>query len=1050
MQEDNDTTATTRPAPSPESSHVEFAEPEVLLVDDQPARLLTYESILSGVGVRCVRALSGPEALQLLLQQSFALIVLDVSMPGMDGFEVARLVRSHPRSENTPIIFVTGVHISELDQLRGYEVGAIDYIAVPIVPEILRSKVALLVELYRRRAELEVVNRQLQATRAQLEEESRRALEQNQSLLLQGEERYRSLFDAAQAEREWLTALLNSMTDEVYFADPEGRYTYANPAALREFALQSVQQSKVEDIVRSLEVFRPDGTRRPYSEAPPLRALAGEEVRGEEHIVRTPRTGQLRQRQVSAAPVRDSAGRIIGSVSVVRDVTDQRRIDAALRLRDARSSALLSFSDRLRSLGTVEESIAFTTEFLGSALKATRCGYGSVDPDNELLTVESEWHAEGVTPLAGTLHFRRYGSHIDELKAGQTVVCADASVDVRTEAVSTAVLEVQARAFVNIPIVEAGRLVAVLYVTDAVPRAWLAADVSFIREVADRSHASIQLRRREQSAATDLKLTVLLRDLAARLIGEGDVQVLFEDVLDAALTITQAQAGTLHLWKENAKALLPRATRSSDPALIAHLQGLPPERIAAVDLASQVPTLTQCDSSPTDEAARLHLKLGLQSALTTPLRGRTGRLVGVLTTYWNTGGQLTQRERHFLDLLARQAADLIDRTQAEQQLRESDRAKDEFIAILAHELRNPLVPIRTGIELLRRVKDGGDTLEAVRPMMERQVAHMVRLIDDLLDVSRITSGKIELKVEPASVESVISNAVDANRSAFAASQLNLKLNIERPDWIVRLDRTRVAQVVANLLQNAIQFTPAGGHVTVEARVLQTQRGAEELLIEVSDDGIGISENMLERVFDLFVQSGAPLEGRSRGLGIGLALARRLVQMHGGSISAFSAGPGLGSRFSVRLPAPRFAAVSSPPTPEPVSLAGIRVLVVDDNRDAANALHLLVESAGAIVTTAYSGEAALDILQGTKQDVILLDIGLPGMDGYEVCRRIRAVFGDRVVLIGISGWGQERDKQRALQAGFNVHLTKPVDPRQLELAIATLRLPPGSARTTNNL
>lgn len=1035
MEDKSGITASSAAAVSP-ATYGGLEQPPVLLVDDQPARLLTYESILSGVGVCCVRALSGAEALQLLLKQSFALIVLDVSMPGMDGFEVARLIRSHPRVARTPIIFVTGVHISELDHLRGYEVGAIDYIAVPIVPEILRSKVALLVELYRRRAELEAVNRELEATRARLEAESLRTFEHNQALLREGEERYRTLFIAAQAEKEWLKALLNSMTDEVYFADQQGRYTYANPAALREFGRDGGRDTNIEDIIQSLEVFRADGTRRPLVEAPPLRALKGEEIRGEEHLVRTPRAGQLCYRQVSAAPVRDVAGQIIGSVSVVRDVTDQRRIDAALRQHDARSSALLSFSDKLRSVKTAEESIAITTEFLGSSLKATRCGYGSVDREIELVTVESEWHPEGVAPLVGTFQFRDYGSYIEELKAGRTVVCADVALDARTAATLTAALQVQARSFVTVPIVEGQRLAAVLYVTDSDPRAWSAEDVSFIREVADRSHASIELRRREQIAAMDLRLTVLVRDLAARLIGEGDLDVLFEDVLTAALTITQAQAGTLHLWKENTKGVTASVARGLDQELITHLEQGGQGGGAAPLLTTEVPTLVNFEPIPADETGGLFLKHGIRGVLTTPLIGRTGRIVGVLSTYWRTARRLTEREGHFLDLVARQAADLIDRDRARQQLRESDRAKDEFIAILAHELRNPLVPIRAGIELLKRVKDGGDTLESVRPMMERQIGHMVRLIDDLLDVSRITSGKIELRMEPVSVESIIGNAIDANRAALAASQLNLKLNIEQPDWMLRVDPTRVAQVVSNLVQNAIQFSPAGGHITVSAKVLEDQSGAANLSIEVSDDGIGISEGMLERVFDLFVQHGAPLEGRARGLGIGLALARRLVQMHGGTISASSPGQGLGSTFSVQLPAPRLR-VTAPAAPSPASLAGIRVLVVDDNHDAANALQLLVASVGAVVTTMYSGEAALDSVQSTEQDVILLDIGMPGIDGYEACRRIRTIPGKRVALIAISGWGQGQDKQRALEAGFDLHLTKPVDPAQLESAIATL-------------
>src|SRR5262249_10513987 len=232
-------------------------------------------------------------ALERLLKQPFAAILLDVNMPEMDGFETARLIREHPRFERTPIIFVTAVHLSQLDMLRGYEVGAIDYIPVPVVPEILRSKVALLVELYRRRAELEALSK-------------------------------------GRAEKEWLAAVLNSMNEEVYFTDTHKRYTYANPAALREFGHTAVEGVDVEKIVSGLEVLRPDGTTRPLDEAPPLRALRGEVIRDEEQIVRIPRTGEHRHRRVSSAPVRDGNGTIIGSVSVVRDVTEQRRVENML------------------------------------------------------------------------------------------------------------------------------------------------------------------------------------------------------------------------------------------------------------------------------------------------------------------------------------------------------------------------------------------------------------------------------------------------------------------------------------------------------------------------------------------------------------------------------------------------------------------------------------------------------------------------------------------------------------------------------------------------
>lgn len=290
-------------------------KPRILLVGDQPAKLLTYESILQGVGVECVRALSGAAALAKLLHDRFAAILLDVSMPGMDGFETARMIRDHPRFEQTPIIFVTGVHVSTIDTLKGYECGGIDYIAVPVVPEILRSKVAVLVELYLRRTELERLNFELSEARSRLQAERDDAL----------------ALAKTRREKEWLAAVLDSISDEVYFTDTDERYTYANPAAMKEFGHATVQGVRVADLSSRLQVLRPDGSPRWIEEAPPLRALRGEVIRNEEQLLRNPETGELRHRQVSSAPVRDSQGIIIGAVSVARDITEDRLREQRLR-----------------------------------------------------------------------------------------------------------------------------------------------------------------------------------------------------------------------------------------------------------------------------------------------------------------------------------------------------------------------------------------------------------------------------------------------------------------------------------------------------------------------------------------------------------------------------------------------------------------------------------------------------------------------------------------------------------------------------------------------
>jgi PAS domain S-box-containing protein len=1165
-------TKTLRTEQAGATAAAETQRPFVLLVDDQPARLLTYEAILEGVGVDCVRALSGTEALERLLRQTFAVIVLDVSMPEMDGFETARMIREHPKFERTPIIFVTGVHVTELDVLRGYEVGAIDYISVPIVPEILRSKVVLLVELFKRRRQLESLNRELEMTRAQLEAEQRRVVADGAARLREQGEQYRAIFEhpteltvvveavrgddgtivnwryrdanrnalaffkrsreellgrlvtevlperaariapvmtrvlserapyryetevadhhfliclfplgenavvstalditartraeketqrrfaADRAEKEWLAAVLGAMNEEVYFTDTQKRYTYANPAALREFGHREIEGVDVEQLVSGLEVLRPDGTPRPIEEAPPLRALAGEVVRDEEQIVRTPRTGELRHRQVSSAPVRDGQGEIIGSVSVVRDVTEQKRVEAAARARDARSTALLKLADVFRTL-TEPADLAFAAaQMLGETLGVSRCGYGTIDPVAETITIERDWNAPGVNSLAGVLHFRDYGTYIDDLKRGETVVLADAELDARTAATAENLKALCARSLVNMPITEPSGTVALLYLNHADARNWTEDELSFIREVAERTRIAVERRRSERALATELQHTRLLRELAARVVAESELPVIFDEILATAMTITHADCGTIQLLDEAAQELYFAATRGFDPHMTDHFA-----RVSAkshtpcgVALARGARVFIdfdgQAEGDP-DGSLRMHSDYGLRSAQSTPLVSRAGRALGMLSTHWREPRRLDERELRFLDLLARQIADLIERTQAEralrqseQQLRETDRRKDEFIAVLAHELRNPLVPIRTGVELLKHAREQPATIDTIRPMMERQIGHMVRLIDDLLDVSRITSGKIELQPRAVTLASIVSSAIEANRAAISGAELELAVNLSDPLWVLYVDPTRFVQVLANLLQNAAKFTAPGGRIAITATIERADPASTpELILKVSDSGIGIAPEILPRVFDLFVQSEKARHGKQSGLGIGLALARRLVEMHGGTIEARSAGEGRGSEFTIRVPAPpREEVEEEQRSAESRSLRGVHVLVIDDNHDAADAMVMLIQGFGGTTHVAYDGAFGLAALQEFRADVVLLDIGMPGMNGYDTCRRIRERFGNRVAIVALTGWGQELHKRLAHEAGFDAHLTKPADPARLEEVVRTL-----SART----
>ena len=404
---------------------------------------------------------------------------------------------------------------------------------------------------------------------------------------------------------------------------------------------------------------------------------------------------------------------------------------------------------------------------------------------------------------------------------------------------------------------------------------------------------------------------------------------------------------------------------------------------------------------------------------------RDGRLVAALFVSDLSPRDWTPEEVELVKETAERTWEAIERARAEEQLREANARKDEFLAMLAHELRNPLAPIRTGLELIRR---GGDTVvavERVRGMMERQVGHMVRLIDDLLDVSRITSGKIVLQREPTLLASLVHSAVEANRAAMAAKRIELSVELPKDDCVIDVDPTRFVQILSNLLHNAAKFTNDGGSVCISATITQpTSDAVPQVSISVVDSGIGISPEFLPRVFDLFTQG----ETRSSqpGLGIGLALARRLVELHAGRLDARSEGHGRGSEFVIQLPLATTQLVPATERRADEQRLERRILVIDDNQDAANATAMLIEDMGGDARVAYDGESALAMLQEYQPEVILLDIGMRGLDGYETCQRIRRVLGNRVLLVALTGFGQEQDKEKATRAGFDAHLTKPAD------------------------
>ncbi|HYF20000.1 MAG TPA: response regulator [Ramlibacter sp.] len=370
---------------------------------------------------------------------------------------------------------------------------------------------------------------------------------------------------------------------------------------------------------------------------------------------------------------------------------------------------------------------------------------------------------------------------------------------------------------------------------------------------------------------------------------------------------------------------------------------------------------------------------------------------------------------------------------SEARLLDAHRRKDEFLATLAHELRNPLAPVRNSVELLKRGQLEPSRLEWASTLIERQVRTLSRLIDDLMDVSRINQGRIELRREVLDLNEVLGDALETTRPVIEQAGHELVALMPGRDLLVNADRTRLAQAFMNLLHNAAKYTDAGGRIELAVMVER-----DKVTVQIRDNGIGIPPERLDDVFEMFSQVESALSRSRGGLGIGLSLTQRLVQMHGGSVKAYSEGLGHGSRFQVQLP----LAVRAEPPPEPTSAPahsrapGLRVLVVDDNVDAAETLAALLEAMGHQTRQAHDGEAALQAVAEYDPDLLLLDIGMPKLNGYEVCRRLRAA-GDRRVTAAVTGWGQPEDLRTSNDAGFDHHLVKPLDVEQLSKVIASV-------------
>jgi PAS domain S-box-containing protein len=542
--------------------------------------------------------------------------------------------------------------------------------------------------------------------------------------------------------------------------------------------------------------------------------------------------------------------------------------------------------------------------------------------------------------------------------------------------------------------------------------------VALVSDVTEKKRAEEALTIAHAALARLLQLSVLPG-------GVEEMPALLETVVDTAIEITAADMGNVQLYDEAADCLHMAAQRGFEPSFVerfAAIRGGEAASGKALQLQQQV-IVEDVSTSPLFGGPRRAVLegAGVRSVQSTLMVSREGRPLGVISTYWKRLQRPDPDRLRTLNIVARHTADALEHRRQEERLREADRRKDEFLAMLGHELRNPLAPIVTATELM--ALRGGSFMEEERKTIERQAKHLIGLVDDLLDISRLTRGKIELRKESIPLAQIVRRAVEMASPLLERHSHRLTIEVP-PEAFVEADPQRLVQVVANLLTNAAKYTDPGGQVRVSGEVTE-----ETIVLRVADNGIGISPTMIPVVFDLFVQDTQALNRPQGGLGLGLGIVRNLVELHGGSVSVRSEGLGKGSEFTISLPRSTRTEVGQAVTSTIRKLdasRGVRILLVDDNEDWTRGVEVLLTALGHEVRVAHDGPQAFRIVEQFKPALAFLDIGLPVMDGYELARRLREMPSfSGVPLVAVSGYGEVSSVQRSAEAGFKAHLVKPV-------------------------
>ncbi len=821
----------------------------------------------------------------------------------------------------------------------------------------------------------------------------------------------RLLTDAAE-QGERLRTTLASIGDAVITTDTAARVTNLNIAA-EALTGWTNADGMGKPLTAVFNVVN-EATRQPV-ENPAIKALRdGVVVSLANHTVLIAKDGTERPIDDSGAPIRNKEGEVVGCVLVFRDITTRKQAEETIHASEARNSFLVTLADTIRPLSDPIAVQAEASRLLGERLGANRVVYFEARGDEYVVGQD---YAVGVPSVVGRHTIAAFGP--DQLaiyRAGRTAVEADVNaLPFRPDSEKKAFAGVQIRSYIGVPLVKNGELVAGLAVHADKVRIWTPTEIAMTEDTAERTWAAVERVRAEDEVARLAAIAERERRLFAAVLSSTPDFIYTFDLNGRFVYIN---AALLALWGKRRDEAVGRDffELGYPPALAERFQ-------------RQIRQVIETKQPVRDD---------------TPYTSRLGERMYEYIFVPVVGADGT------VEAVAGSTRDITDRKRAEEELRrlatdlsDADRRKDEFLATLAHELRNPLAPIRSGLQILNLAGANG-TNEQTRSMMDRQLAQLVRLVDDLLDVSRITRGKLELRIERLELRGIIDAAVETSRPLIELAAHHFDVVVPDEPIFVDADATRLAQVVSNLLTNSAKYTHRGGHIRLTVR-----RNEGTVEVSVADNGIGIPRAMLDRVFAMFVQVDRSLEKTTGGLGIGLSLVKGLVEMHGGSVKGKSEGEGRGSEFVVTLPVAATVADGASEAKVGVKEEAVKevespqvrsVLVVDDNVDAANSLADLLEMLEFKVCTAYDGEAAVEAAAAFRPDLIFLDLGMPKLNGYEACRQIRKQQpGKTIVIVALTGWGQDEDRRKTAEAGFDHHLVKPLDLKALMKLLAGLKM-----------